>query len=139
MKGFEFAVKNGLNWGLFALVLVGFTAVVVWYLFFYRKSESVKPLKFDYLTVDGNDRKAVIAACVSAEKHLAKNGFRRRMENESYREYAFAAQLYAGDDAVSLNWLADMASRAAFSSTGISAEQTISALDHAKDLRTKIS
>jgi transglutaminase-like putative cysteine protease len=139
MKGFEFAVKNGLNWGLFALVAFGFTAVVVWYLFFYRKSESARHVKFDYLTVDGNDRKAVIAAFVSAEKHLAKNGFRRRMENESYREYAFAAQLFAGDDAEALNWLADTASRAAFSSASISADQTISALDHAKDLRSKIS
>ncbi len=61
------------------------------------------------------------------------------MENESYREYAFAAQLFAGDDAEALNWLADTASRAAFSSASISADQTISALDHAKDLRSKIS
>lgn len=139
MKGFEFAVKNGLNWGLFALVMIGFTATVVWYLFFYRKSESEKPTKFDYSAVDGTDRKAVIAAFVSAEKHLAKNGFRRRMPNESYREYAFAGQLHAEDDAESLNWLADMASRAAFSSTEIDSEQTLSALDHAKDLRSKIS
>ena len=139
LKGFEFAMKNGLNWGLFAIVGFGFSAMLIWYLFFYRKSAKVKQLRFVFLSIDGTDRKAVISEFVSAEKHLAKNGFRRRMLNESYREYSFAAQLYAGDNADGLNWLADAASRAAFSSEKLETNQAISALDHAKDLRSKIS
>ena len=139
MKGFEFAMKNGLNWGLFALAGLGFASMLVWYLFFYRRSSSPKSLDFNYSEIDGNDRKAVIAAFVAAEKHLAKNGFRRRMDNESYREYAFAAQLYSGDDAEALNWLANAASQAAFSSAELDSEQTVSAATHAKDLRMKIS
>ncbi|MEE8045632.1 MAG: transglutaminase domain-containing protein [Dehalococcoidia bacterium] len=139
LKGFEFAVKHGIGWGLFALMGVGFGALVVWYLFFYRNSNAVKSLKFDYLAIDGTDRKAIVAAFNSVEKHLARHGFRRRMANESYREYAFAAQLDAGEYAESLNWLAGAASRAAFSSAEIEAKETTTAFDHAKDLRSKIS
>ncbi len=139
MKGIEFAVKNGISWGLLALVFVAFTAMSVWYLLFYRKGGTSKPVRFDYSEVDGNDRKAVIAAFRTAEKHLAKNGFRRRLDNESYREYAFAAQLFAGEDAEGLNWLADAASKAAFSSAGIDSSQVDSATSHAKDLRYKFS
>jgi hypothetical protein len=36
--------------------------MLVWYLFFYRKHTSIKPVDFDYSAIDGNDRKAVIAA-----------------------------------------------------------------------------
>ncbi|MBN4064186.1 transglutaminase domain-containing protein [Dehalococcoides mccartyi] len=139
LKGFEFAMKNGLNWGLFALVGLSFGAMLVWYLFLRRKSGSTKLAKFDYSKIDGNDRKAVIAAFESVEKHLAKNGFRRRQANESYREYAFAAQLFAGETADDMNWLAGAASRAAFSSVDVGTVQTVSAIDHAKDLRSKIS
>jgi hypothetical protein len=110
LKSFEFAMRNGINWGLFALAGIGFVSMLIWYLFFYRKHGSSKPIKFDYNVIDGIDRKAVIAAFNSVEKHLAKNGFRRRMANESYREYAFAAQLYAGDYIDTLNWLAGTAS-----------------------------
>jgi hypothetical protein len=70
---------------------------------------------------------------------LAKNGFSRRLDNESYREYAFAAQLFSGEDAEGLNWLADAASKTAFSSTAIDSAQVDYATGHAKDLRTKIS
>jgi hypothetical protein len=139
MKGFEFAMKHGIGWGLFALMGVGFAALVVWYLFFYRKSSSANPLKFEYRAIDGSDRKAIVAAFNSAEKHLAKHGFRRRMANESYREYAFAAQLDAGEYAESLNWLADAASRAAFSSAELNPDDTNAASGLATDLRSKIS
>ncbi len=137
-KGFEFAVKNGLNWGMVVLASVGMTVMSVWFLFFYRKNDSIKPVKFAYSAIDGNDRKAVIAAFVSAEKHLAKNGFRHRLASESYREYAFAAQLYVGENAEALNWLAGAASRAAFSSIELDTQQVISAAGHARDLRSII-
>jgi hypothetical protein len=91
------------------------------------------------LSIDGKDRKAVIAAFASVDKHLANNGFRRRMANESYREYAFAAQLDAGEFAEQLNWLAGAASRAAFYSADVKADEAITAFDQAKDLRSKIS
>ena len=139
LKGFEFAMKNGIGWGLFAIVGVGTVAMVVWYLFFYKKHASIKPVDFDYSAIDGNDRKAVIAAFSSVEKHLAKNGFRHRMANESYREYAFAAQLHAGEFTDTLNWLAGAASRAAYYSVEVEAKEAITAFDHAKDLRSKIS
>jgi transglutaminase-like putative cysteine protease len=139
MKGFEFAMKNGIGWGLFAIVAVGTVSMLVWYLFFYKKHSSIKPVDFDYSAIDGNDRKAVIAAFASVEKHLSKNGFRRRMANESYREYAFAAQLYAGEFTDTLNWLAGAASRAAYYSADIDAKEAITAFDHAKDLRSRIS
>jgi transglutaminase-like putative cysteine protease len=139
LKGFEFAVKNGIGGGLFAIVGLGFSAMLIWFLFFHRKNGSTKPVRFDYSAIDGNDRKAVIAAFKSTEKHLAKNGFRRRLNNESYREYAFAAQLYAGEHAASLNWLAGAASRAAFSSEELELDQAVTAFDQARDLRSKIS
>ena len=139
LKGFEFAMKNGLNWGLFAIAGLGFATMLVWYLFFYRKSASIKPDSFDYSAVDGMDRKAVISAFENSEKYLAKNGFRRRLSNESYREYAIAAQLFAGDNSDALTALADSASQAAFSSTEINSKAVDSARDHAKDLRTQIS
>ena len=139
MKGFEFAMKNGIGWGLFAIVAAGTVSMLVWYLFFYKKRVSIKPVDFDYSAIDGNDRKAVIAAFTSVEKHLSKNGFRRRMPNESYREYAFAAQLYAGEFTDTLNWLAGAASRAAYYSADIDTREAITAFDHAKDLRSKIS
>ena len=113
--------------------------MLVWYLFFYRKHTSIKPVDFDYSAIDGNDRKAVITAFASVEKHLSKNGFRRRMPNESYREYAFAAQLYAGEFTETLNWLAGAASRGAYYSADIDAREAITAFDHAKDLSSKIS
>lgn len=139
LKGFEFAMKNGISWGLFALAAIGFAAMLIWYIFFYRNGNSTKPSRFDYSSINGNDRKAVIAAFNSTEKYLAKSGFRRRMANESYREYAFAAQLYTGGNADALNWLANAASEAAFSSSELNTDQTISALDHARDFRSKIS
>jgi transglutaminase-like putative cysteine protease len=139
LKGFEFAMKNGIGWGLFALAGVGFTSMLVWFLFFYRKKGLAKPIRFDYLSIDGSDRKAIIAAFNSVEKHLAKNGFRRRQANESYREYAFGAQLYAGDHVEALDWLAGAASKAAFSSAAIDTEETTTAFDQANDLRSKIS
>ena len=139
MKGFEVAMKNGIGWGLFAIMAAGTVSMLVWYLFFYRKHTSIKPVDFDYSTIDGNDRKPVIAAFTSVEKHLAKNGFRRRMPNESYREYTFAAQLCAGEFTETLNWLAGAASRAAYYSEEIDAREAITAFDHAKDLRSKIS
>jgi hypothetical protein len=120
-------------------VAAGTVSMLVWYLFFYRKHTSIKPVDFDYSAIDGNDRKAVIAAFASVEKHLSKNGFRRRMPNESYREYAFAAQLYAGEFTETLNWLAGAASRAAYYSADIDAREAITAFDHAKDLSSKIS
>ena len=61
------------------------------------------------------------------------------MANESYREYAFAAQLDAGEYAESLNWLADAASRAAFSSAELNSDETNAASGLATDLRSKIS
>lgn len=138
LKGFEFAMQNGAGWGLAALIGVGFTAMLAWFLLFHRKSDESKPEPFDYSKVDGSDRKAVIAAFKSAEKHLAKNGFRKRNANESYREYAFAAQLIVGVDAKSLNWLADAASRAAFSSSEVDSSQAVTALDQAQGLRAKV-
>jgi len=139
LKGFEFAMKNGLNWGLFVIAGLGFATMLVWYLFFYRKSASIKLESFDYSTVEGMDRKAVISAFENSEKYLAKNGFRRRLANESYREYAIAAQLFAGNKSEALIALADSASRAAFSTTEINSEAVGSARGHAKDLRTQIS
>jgi hypothetical protein len=47
--------------------------MLVWYLFFYKKHASIKPVDFDYSAIDGNDRKAVIAAFTSVEKHVEKN------------------------------------------------------------------
>ena len=139
LKGFEFAMKHGLSWGLFALFGIAFAAMLIWYLFFYRKKHSVRPIKFDYAAIAGNDRKAIVSAFASVEKHLAKNGFRRRLQNESYREYAFAAQLYADEYAETLNWLADAASRAAFSSAEVGFEDATTALDRARDLRSTFS
>lgn len=55
MKGTEFAVKNGISWGILTLVFVAFTAMSVWYLRFYRKGGSSKPVRFDYSEIDGND------------------------------------------------------------------------------------
>ena len=55
MKGTEFAVKNGISWGILTLVFVAFTAMSVWYLRFYRKDGSSKPVGFDYSEIDGND------------------------------------------------------------------------------------
>ena len=129
-------MRNGIKWGLFALAGIGFVSMLIWYLFFYRKHGSSKPIKFDYNVIDGTDRKAVIAAFNSVEKHLAKNGFRRRMANESYREYAFAAQLYAGDYTDTLNWLAGTASQAAFSAVELDVADPAKAADHARDLRS---
>lgn len=132
-------MKNGIGWGLFAIVGVSTIAMLIWFLFFHNKSRSTKPIDFDYLAIDGNDRKAVIAAFASVEKHLSKNGFRRRDPSESYREYAFAAQLEAGEYAEQLNWLAGAASRAAFYSGEVEKDEATTAFDHAKDLRSKIS
>ncbi len=139
MKGLEFAMKNGIGWGLFAIVAVATVSMLIWYLFFYKKHSSNKPINFEYSEIDGNDRKAVIAAFTSVEIHLAKNGFRRRLPNESYREYAFAAQFYAGEFIDTLNWLAGAVSRAAYYSADIYAGEAITAFDHAKDLRSRIS
>ena len=72
MKSLEFAMKNGIGWGLFAFVAVGTVAMLVWYLFFYKKRTSIKPVNFDYSAIDGNDYKAVIAAFALVEKQLAK-------------------------------------------------------------------
>ncbi|MCZ6539050.1 MAG: transglutaminase-like domain-containing protein [Chloroflexi bacterium] len=151
LKGFEFAVKHGVNWGLFALAGAGFAAMLVWYLFFHRRRSSHRPVRFDYESINGLDRKAIIKAFVSVEKRLAKSGFRRRMKNESYREYAFAVQAHqqasghAADPATTgqinelLNWLADAASRAAFSSAEVGSDQSQTASIHARDLRTVLS
>jgi transglutaminase-like putative cysteine protease len=143
LKGFEFAVKHGVNWGLFVLAGLGFAGMVAWYLLFYRKSGKGKLARFDYATVTGNDRKAVIAAFVSAEKRLAKDGFRRRLENESYRGYALAVQFSGRPDAAQnaevLNWLADAASRAAFSSAEMGASEADEAAGRARDLRDQLS
>jgi len=136
MKSFEFAIKHGVNWGLFALVGAGFAAMVIWYLFFYRKSAPGRLTRFDYEKINGSDRQAVIKAFVSVEKRLKKSGFRRRMKNESFREYAFAAQIVAGQQAESLIWLADAASRAAFSSADIHPNEAESVADQARDLRS---
>ncbi|MDA1282000.1 MAG: hypothetical protein O2921_05175 [Chloroflexi bacterium] len=139
MKGIEFAVKNAISWGLLALVFVAFTAMSVRYLLFYRKGGSSKPVRFNYSEIDSNDRKAVIAVFRTAEKHLAKNGFRRRLDNESYREYSFAAQLFSGEDAEGLNWMADAASKTAFSSAAIDSAQVDSATGHAKTYKLKLA
>ena len=138
LKGFEFAVEHGVNWGLFAIAGAGFATMIVWYLFFHRKKGLGRPDTFDYESVRGLDRKAIISAFVSTEKRLAKNGFRRRMENESYREYAFAAQGAAGQYADSLNLLADAASRAAYSSVDLDSGEAETAGGHARDLRNVI-
>ena len=150
LKGFEFAVKHGISWGLFVLVGAGFAAMLAWYLFFYRKDRSDRPARFDYTAISEADRKAIIKAFVSVEKRLAKNGFRRRKKNESYREYAFAAQSYgqlsgqaiepatAGQITELLNRLADAASRAAFSSIVVSADEAVEASGRARDLRSLI-
>jgi hypothetical protein len=138
LKSFEFAVEHGVNWGLFALVGTGFGAMLVWFIFSRTKKSSDRPIRFDYRAIDGNDRKAIIAAFVAAEKRLAKNGFRRRMKNESYREYAFAAQGVAGEHARLLYWLADAASRAAFSSEDADAKEADAASDRASDLRSAL-
>ena len=61
------------------------------------------------------------------------------MPYESYREYAFAAQLYAGEFTDILNWLAGAASRAAFYSAKVDSREATTAFDHAKDLRSRIS
>jgi hypothetical protein len=34
LKGFEFAMKNGIGWGLFAIVGIGTLAMLIWFLFF---------------------------------------------------------------------------------------------------------
>ena len=85
---------------------------------------------------------------MSVEKRLEKGGFRRRMKNESYREYAFTALSHgqlsdptadpatAGQTTELLNWLADAASRAAFSSEDVHANQAEAASGHARDLRS---
>ena len=112
--------------------------MIVWYLFFHKKSTSGRPIRFDYESVRGLDRKEVIKAFVSVEKRLAKSGFRRRNVNESYREYAFAAQAAAGQHAKLLNWLADAASRAAYSSVDVPASEAQAASGHASDLRSMI-
>ncbi len=138
LKGFEFAMKNGVSWGLLVLAVLGFFSMLIWYMFFYRKTNLMKLTKFDYLKIVDSDRKAVIAAFKSAEKHLARSGFRRRKPNESYREYAFAAQLHTGDDLEALNWLAGAASQAAYSSSQLEADQPKSAVDHANDLRANL-
>ena len=138
LKTFEFAVEHGANWGLFALTDIGFGAMLVWSLFFRRKKSSNRPVQFDYSVIDGDDRKVIIASFVSAEKRLANNGFRRRMKNEPYREYAFAAQDAAGEHAKSLYWLADAASRAAFLSTNADANKVNAASDRAGDLRSAL-
>ena len=65
-------MKNGIGWGLFAIVGIGTASMLVWYLFFYKKHASIQPVDFDYSAIDGNDRKAVIAAFTSVEKHIAK-------------------------------------------------------------------
>ena len=135
LKSFEFAVEHGANWGLFALTDIGFGAMLVWSLFFRRKKSSTRPVQFDYRVIDGDDREAIIASFVSAEKRLANNGFRRRMKNEPYREYAFAAQDAAGEHAKSLYWLADAASRAAFLSTKADANEVKAASGRSGDLR----
>ncbi|MCI0873476.1 MAG: transglutaminase domain-containing protein [Chloroflexi bacterium] len=148
LKAFEFAVKHGVNWGLFALFGAGFAAMLVWYLFFYRSRSSDRPVRFDYETISDIDRKAIIKAFVSVEKRLEKSGFRRRMKNESYREYAFTALSHgqlsgqtadpatAGQTTELLNWLADAASRAAFSSVDTYANEAEAASGHARDLRS---
>ena len=138
LKSFEFAIEHGVNWGLFALVGLGFAALIVWFLFFRRKSASDRPIGFDYESVRGMDRKEIIKAFVSVEKRLSKNGFRRRLANESYREYAFAAQYAAGQHAELLYLLADAASRAAFSSVDVQANEAEAAVSHASDLRSLI-
>ena len=138
LNTFEFAVEHGANWGRFALTDIGFGAMLVWSLFFRRKKSSNRPVQFDYRVIDGDDRKVIIASFVSAEKRLANNGFRRRMKNEPYREYAFAAQDAAGEHAKSLYWLADAASRAAFLSTNADANKVNAASDRAGDLRSAL-
>jgi hypothetical protein len=107
--------------------------LIVWYLFFHRKNTADRPIRFDYESVRGLDRKEVIKAFVSVEKRLAKSGFRRRNVNESYREYAFAAQAAAGQHAELLNWLADAASRAAYSSVDVPESEAQAASGHASD------
>jgi hypothetical protein len=61
------------------------------------------------------------------------------MPNESYREYAFAAQLYTGEFTDILNWLAGASSRAAFYSAKVDFREATTAFDHTKDLRLRIS
>ena len=112
--------------------------MLVWSLFFRRKKSSNRPVQFDYSVIDGDDRKVIIASFVSAEKRLANNGFRRRMKNEPYREYAFAAQDAAGEHAKPLYRLADAASRAAFLSTNADANKVNAASDRAGDLRSAL-
>lgn len=131
LKSFEFAMDHGFSWGLLVVFGGGFGALLVWYLFFYSKQRSDKPVRFDYDSINGHDRKAIIAAFLSVEKRLAKNGFRCRFKSESFREYAYAAQFVAGSDTEMLTWLADAASRAAFSSESVS--------EQAQDLRNILS
>jgi len=60
------------------------------------------------------------------------------MKNEPYREYAFAVQDAAGEQAKPLYWLADAASRAAFLSTNADANKMNAASDPAGDLRSAL-
>ena len=76
-------------------------------------------------------------AVMKGTEFAVKNGFRRRLDNESYREYVFAAQLFSGEDAEGLIWLADTASKAALLPASVDSAQIDSATGHAKDLRTK--
>ncbi|MDA1280349.1 MAG: transglutaminase-like domain-containing protein [Chloroflexi bacterium] len=140
LKGFEFAVKNGISWGFFALIAVILGATLVWYLVYFNKRTVGRTIRFDYAAVNGDDRRAVIKAFRSVEKLLARHGFRRRMENESFREFAYAAQhsgVLANEQGASdLMWLADAASRAAFSATELAPDEATNANGRSDDLQS---
>lgn len=116
LKGFEFAMNNGVSWGLGVLSLVGFGSMLVWFLYLRPRTSASSVAGFDYDKVVGDDRLSAIKTFKRVEKYLAKNGFRKRLLNESYREYANAAQITFGSSLEAFQDLADAASQAAFSS-----------------------
>jgi len=116
LKSFEFAMNNGVSWGLGVLSLVRFGSMLVWFLYLRARTSASSAAEFDYDKVVGEDRLSAIKTFEKVEKYLAKNGFRKRMFNESYREYANVAQITFGSSLESFQKLADVVSQAAFSS-----------------------
>jgi len=88
----------------------------VWFLYLRPRTSASSVAGFDYDKVVGDDRLSAIKTFERVEKYLAKNGFRKRLPNESYREYANAAQITFGSSLEAFQDLADAASQAAFSS-----------------------
>jgi hypothetical protein len=119
-----------------ALGAMPVAGAVVWWLTRRRKVR-VRRTGYAYSLLDGRDRRMVIEAFDAVEQSLAARGFRRRLSNESFSQYAVAVARAGHTGDIGLKPLAELAARAAYSERPLGESAGADASVKARELRDR--